>query len=411
MIIEVRGSGKEQSVADRYTETFLTAEQAVNREALALPTDIQTIIHAARRVGRIMNNQFPVISQADWIHRDLELVTGHNHHRVEPVLNFVEKTIWAYQPVSDLYSETAVIRLGRDINPEEIDIVAFDMLEHIIHWRWDPQLPNPANVLSKLVASTLSHVHQEAGRRIEPDMPLTNPEISLLVDESAIQPERYVIKKEELTELLSQQHLSVDEALALLDRENQPFSPMHAKGTRYHFPVPVSDPFEIWAFICNLHPHEQVAILHNLGYLYQEKTAKQVEEHVGLHQGHLRAILKVARQKILEQWHEDGDGNDGFSLDHVREIVHNASLVDMHKNALQNGRTARLISLRSQLQNFVEIHPDAIDWLSAKRGEVVALYLQGFTAHEVGEKLGISSKKVLAYVAKAATILRSKYQD
>jgi hypothetical protein len=392
-------------IRELYDDAFAKAEQTVNAKAHSVNTvEIVPVLTAARRVGRIMQMQFPDTAHVPWVSTDVEITyeVKPPDQAISEILTFIESTIWAYQPVWTVYADAVSIHTRQEINREEIEIIAFESVDKVVRWRWNPVFPDPARELSKYVASHLKYLDQDVFRRVDPDLSLNVLPDDLISDPQQ-SPEEILIEKETIYEELDRLQMTVADLCILegnrSDRNKLPFIPKHI------FPVPVRHPLGIWGFMHELDPRERMAMLYSLGYIYHDRSVSQLEKEIGLHNGHFKAILHKARQKVYALWHTDHYEDHHYAMDDIQAMIEEALLRGPDMPRLIDGRIDRS-RVRQQLRIVLEhLGPDGLTSLPKQRSKVVTALLNGYTSEEVGKQLGISRKTVVDHAGKALTAL------
>ena len=391
-----------------YNQAFDQAEQAVD-EIVGTPSveDFRMVLLSARRVGRIMGRQFPEPHQTQWVTEDVALVDNIvvSEPFVKTHLHAVYSVVMAYQPVWEEFVKMAAGRTG-DLNKDEIDIVASRLVEDLIFWRWFPCDGHPARVLSQHIAATLKHLHQESVRSIQEDVSLDDMLLERISDGTRRSSEDRLVEKESFLEQCQTLGMTPEDALLIIGLQDEPRSAMHAPGTRYFFPVPVSHPQAIWGFLAELSPQGRFAVLHNLGYLYPHMSQKQAEKEIGLNPGHLKAILAQARKQIVSLWHADHYESRRLSPDSIRLLIDEAQTAGVVVYRFHNGRVDKPTSLRTRLRTIVEVQGLAVlDQLSVDRASVARLIIQGYSAEEVARQLSMNQKTVRNHMSQAVSVL------
>lgn len=394
-------------VKELYNHAFELAEFDVNRQADVFDqTAIDTVLTAARRVGRVMQLEFPTVSQTPWICADIE-ITNESRPTIQditPILQFVESTIWAYQPVWTVFADATYLNTGKQIDREEIEIVALDSVQSVVQWRWNPLLPQPARSLSKLIGSNLKYLTQEVYRRIEPNVPLDM--FNEILPSNLLPPEEFLVQKETIKEELARLHMSAEDLFLLEDQrriiDNNRFI------NKNSFPIHVPQPNAIWCLLAELNSKERLAVLYSLGYVFFGQTTDQVGKHIGLHDGHMKAILHGARQKITSMWETDAYEKREYSIVEIQQLIEDALHKGTEVNILRNGTIDRS-KIRQELREVLDtLGEKSVNFLPIKRARVVDALLDGYMASEVGEQLGISRKTVVDHATKALIQLRAR---
>ena len=391
-----------------YDQAFDQAEQEVDEIVGELSMeDFHMVLMSARRVGRIMGRQFPEPHQTQWVIEDVALVDNIvlPESFVKTHLHAVHSVVMAYQPIWEEFVKMAAGKTG-DLNKDEIDIVAFHLVEDLIFWRWFPRDEHPARALSQHIAATLKHLHQESVRSIPEGISLDDVLLEKISDGIGGSLEDRLVEKESFLEQCQTLGMTPEEALSIIGSQDEPRSAMHAAGTRYYFPVPVSRPQAIWGFLAEISPQGRFAVLHNLGYLYPHESQKQVEKEIGLNPGHLKAILAQARKQIISLWHADHYESRMFSIESIRELIHEAETTGVVVYRFHNGRVDKPTSLRTRLRHIVEAQgPAVLDELSVDRASVARLVIQGYSAEEVASQLSMNPKTVRNHMSQAVLVL------
>jgi len=392
-------------VGDLYNQAFRSAECTVNARASEIdPILVSIVLPAARRIGHIMQSEFPTASKAPWVSADIEITNGYIPlPDVASVLQFVESAIWAYQPVWTVYTDGVYMRGGRKINREEIEFTACSEVESIIRWRWNPHMPEPSSDLSKLIAANLKYLPNETARQISYEQQL-DERLENILPSVYLEPEDFLIQKQAIESALAHTSLSWEELLTVEDAQDTHYRDMefiHKKT----FPVSVHEPGEIWGILSELSPRERFAILHSLGYIFPDVSTAQVEKNIRMSPGHLRSILHTARQNITELWRSENCIPTRYSTSQIQKMIRESLIQGSEVYRLQNGSVNRS-NIRLKLQAAIEAaEGDGLDMLPKRRSRVVRALLEGYTFQEVGDQLGISRKTVVDHAGKALIML------
>lgn len=402
------------TVRSLYDQVFSTAEHRVQQELSIGPIEeFGMVLSAARRVGRIMERRFPDMHQVEWVREDIALVepTVLSTDRVQHYLRATHNIVLSYQPVVKEYVNGVALRY-RELNEEEIEMVALRLVEEALLWRWYPQSDTPARSISQYVASTLKHLHQESFRSIPHDTPYDESTFVRNNDGTGRSPEQILIQRESFVDLCDTMHLSIPDAFTMIELSEASLAAQHAPKTRYFFPVPVTHPLDIWEYVADLSPQARVAVLHNLGYIFPTLSPKEVEQKIGLNTGHLKSILAHARKKIVSHWYEKSGPTNNMSTEDIRHLIIETQTEGVVVYRFHNGRVDKPTSIRTQLRQLVEANGiDILNSLSTKRAEVVRLFIEGYTSEEVARMLDGKPKTVRNHVGHALVSLKNMTQS